>query len=157
MKCGHLSKFFLFFFKAVLDAQQVKVLTEVTGHVGHDVILPCEFIQGPNKDHISQVYWAVLQPEGKNTLLIVSNHQHGAIISESPLKHRVEMKEQALIIKDVEITDAGLYTCSISTFPGGIFDGETKLFVQGEYEKRSTQTSHFNMRCRHIFKSSIKW
>lgn len=90
----------------------------------NDVILPCEFTQGPNKDQISQVYWGVLQTEGKNTLLIVSNHQHGVIVSESALKHRGKMKQQALTIKDVEMGDVGLYT---NTFPGGIFEGQTNL------------------------------
>ncbi|XP_026228659.1 nectin-4-like isoform X2 [Anabas testudineus] len=126
----------IYFTPPVMDAQQVKVLTEVTGYVGRDVILPCEFIQGPKEDHVIQVFWGLLQPEGKNILLIVSDLQHGQTVSESPLKNRVALKEQSLIIRDVEITDAGLYTCSITTFPGGIFDGKTKLFV--EVHKMST-------------------
>ncbi|XP_044064762.1 uncharacterized protein LOC122881989 isoform X2 [Siniperca chuatsi] len=76
----------------VLEAQ------EVTGYLGHDVTLPCQFIPGPKEANITQ--------------------------------ERVEIAEQSLIIRDVEMRDAGLYTCSIAAFPSGSFAGSTNLVVQ---------------------------
>lgn len=43
------------------------------------------------------------------------------------------IQEQSLIIKDVELRDAGLYTCSITTFPSGSFQGVSELIVKGEF------------------------
>ncbi|XP_031709413.1 nectin-2-like isoform X3 [Anarrhichthys ocellatus] len=108
----------------VLEAQ-----VKVTGYLGHDVTLPCQFIPGPN-DSISQVQWELEQPDGKKINIIVSNSVYGVNVSESFLKERVEIKEQSLIIRDVEMRDAGSYICSIAVFPRGSFEGTTNLHVQ---------------------------
>uniref|UniRef100_A0A4W6BP09 Ig-like domain-containing protein n=1 Tax=Lates calcarifer TaxID=8187 RepID=A0A4W6BP09_LATCA len=113
----------------------VIVKPEVTGYLGHDVTLSCLFIQGPENANITQVQWDLLEPEGKRVTIIVSNSQFGVNIHDSPLKGRVEIKEQSLIIKDVEMADAGLYMCTFTTFPSGSFEGRTKLVVKGEYVK----------------------
>ncbi|XP_050932354.1 carcinoembryonic antigen-related cell adhesion molecule 1 [Lates calcarifer] len=114
----------------VLEAQQASVKPEVTGYLGHDVTLSCLFIQGPENANITQVQWDLLEPEGKRVTIIVSNSQFGVNIHDSPLKGRVEIKEQSLIIKDVEMADAGLYMCTFTTFPSGSFEGRTKLVVK---------------------------
>lgn len=89
-------------------------------------------MQGPSKDNVSQVQWDLLEPVGNKTLLIIYSVDYGVNIPDSPLKGRVEITEQSLIIRDVELGDAGLYVCSISTFPSGSFDGKTNLIVKGE-------------------------
>lgn len=112
---------------------RLKVLPEVTGHRGRDVLLPCELIEG-TKDNITQVQWDFQRAKEENkTMIIVFNSQFGLNISETPLKDRLNMEKQSLMIRDVQMKDSGLYTCSISTFPSGSFQEKTKLIVQGEY------------------------
>lgn len=120
---------------SVLKSQDIKVPPEVTGYVGHDVTLPCHFIQGQKDNNITQVQWALKQPEGEEIIIIVFSSLHGVNIHETFLKSRVEFEKQSLIIKDLENGDAGSYTCSIATFPSGSFEETTNLVVQGESDK----------------------
>uniref|UniRef100_A0A3B4H1P2 Immunoglobulin V-set domain-containing protein n=1 Tax=Pundamilia nyererei TaxID=303518 RepID=A0A3B4H1P2_9CICH len=84
--------------------------------------------------YLSPVFLCVrVDEEGtgkKKVTLIVFNTMFGVNISESPLKERVAFDKHSLIIKALEMKDAGSYTCSISTFPSGTFEGTTKLVVQ---------------------------
>ncbi|XP_037641992.1 nectin-4-like [Sebastes umbrosus] len=114
---------------ALFEAQEVKVKPEVTGYLGHDVTLPCQFIPGPGGDNITQFQWNLETPEGEK-ILSVSSVQFGVNVHESFLKERVEITEQSLIIRNVEMGDAGSYTCTFSTFPSGSFEGTTKLVVR---------------------------
>ncbi|XP_051263034.1 carcinoembryonic antigen-related cell adhesion molecule 5-like [Dicentrarchus labrax] len=114
----------------VLEAQEIKVRPEVTGYLGHDVTLPCQFIPGAKGANITQVQWDLKPPEGERILIIVFSVTHGSIAHDTFLKERVKMAEQSLIIRDVNMTDAGLYTCSIATFPSGSFEGTINLVVQ---------------------------
>ncbi|KAI4811431.1 hypothetical protein KUCAC02_014340 [Chaenocephalus aceratus] len=90
---------------------------EVTGYLGEEVTLRCQFIPGPKDDIISQVEWELETPEGEDITIIVSGG-------------RVKIAEQSLIIGNVETRDAGSYTCSVAAFPSGAFKGTTKLVVQ---------------------------
>ncbi|XP_075965364.1 nectin-4-like [Anarhichas minor] len=110
----------------VLEAQEVKV----TGYLGDDVTLPCQAITRP-EDRIHQVRWELEPPDGKKINIIYSNSRFGVTVAESFLKERVKIKEQSLIIRDVEMRDAGTYICSIAVFPRGSFEGTTNLHVQG--------------------------
>lgn len=106
----------------------------MTGYVGHDVTLPCQFIQGQKDIKITQVQWSLKPPEGKEIIIIAFSSLHGVNVPETFLKGRVEIEEQSLMIRDVEKGDAGSYTCSITTFPSGSFEGTTNLVVQGEHQ-----------------------
>lgn len=120
---------------AVFVAQRVEVSPEVTGYIGNDVTLSCQLIQGPTYTNVTQVQWALQDEEGtgkKKVTLIVFNTMFGVNISESPLKERVAFDKHSLIIKALEMKDAGSYICSISTFPSGTFEGTTKLVVRGK-------------------------
>ncbi|XP_033979834.1 nectin-4-like isoform X1 [Trematomus bernacchii] len=114
----------------VLEAQQVKVEPEVTGYLGEEVTLRCQFIPGPEDDIISQFQWELKTPEGEDILIIVSNAESEVSVHNSSLKERVKIADQSLIIGDVKIRDAGSYTCTVTAFPGGVFEGTTKLVVQ---------------------------
>uniref|UniRef100_A0A3Q3KRD7 Ig-like domain-containing protein n=1 Tax=Monopterus albus TaxID=43700 RepID=A0A3Q3KRD7_MONAL len=130
----------------VLEAQRLQVQPEVTGYLGLDVTLLCQFIQGPEEADISQVQWNLLPPEGKKITIAVFKSQTEVLLFESPLKERVEISEQSLIIRNVEMSDAGLYTCTVTTFPIGLFEKSTNLIVQGEYSNKKlkiTQTLLF--------------
>ncbi|XP_013765975.1 nectin-2-like [Pundamilia nyererei] len=116
----------------VLGAKQLKASAEVSAFIGNDVTMPCQLIQQPENTNITQVQWTLLQPEQEGVPLIVYNSQLGLNIPNSPLSQRVKLAGQSLIIKAVEMEDAGLYTCSISAFPSGKFERITKLVVEGE-------------------------
>ena len=126
---GHI---FTLLFVAVLEAQQVKVEPEVTGYLGEEVTLRCQYIPGPEDDIISQVQWELKTPEGEDILIIVSNANSGVSVQDTFLKGRVKIAEQSLIIQDVEMRDAGSYTCIVTAFPSGVFEGTTQLVVKGE-------------------------
>ncbi|CAM9269272.1 unnamed protein product, partial [Lampetra planeri] len=114
----------------LLPAQEIQVRPEVTGYLGNDVTLPCRFIQGQQAANVSQVQWDLESPEGAKVRLIVSNVIFGVERPDSPLRERVEIADQSLIIKDVKMSDSGLYTCSIAAFPSGSFQETTELVVQ---------------------------
>uniref|UniRef100_A0A3Q4HRA1 Ig-like domain-containing protein n=1 Tax=Neolamprologus brichardi TaxID=32507 RepID=A0A3Q4HRA1_NEOBR len=119
---------------AVFVAQRVEVSPEVTGYIGNDVTLSCQLIQGPTQTNVTQVQWALQDEEGTGKVtLIVFNSMYGVNISESPLKERVAFDKHSLIIKALEMKDAGSYICSISTFPSGTFEGTTKLVVRDTF------------------------
>uniref|UniRef100_A0A667ZQX5 Ig-like domain-containing protein n=1 Tax=Myripristis murdjan TaxID=586833 RepID=A0A667ZQX5_9TELE len=106
---NHVSSFLLLFF-AVFEAQEIRIWPEVTGYVGDDVTLTCQFIKGP-ADSVN--------------------------IFNSTLKERVSFAggpkyDQSLVIRDVQTADGGLYQCSVATFPCGSFDKTTQLIVRGE-------------------------
>uniref|UniRef100_A0A3Q4HY90 Ig-like domain-containing protein n=1 Tax=Neolamprologus brichardi TaxID=32507 RepID=A0A3Q4HY90_NEOBR len=122
-------------FLCVFMAQKAEVSPKVTGYLGDDVTLPCWLMQGPTHNNVTQVQWALRDEEGKGkkkVTLIVFNSAFGVNISKSPLKERVAFDKHSLIIKALEMKDAGSYTCSISTFPSGTFEGTTKLVVEGK-------------------------
>ncbi|XP_028282185.1 nectin-2-like isoform X2 [Parambassis ranga] len=116
---------------SVSEAQRVEVLPEVTGYLGQDVTLPCAF-QGPQSATVTQVQWNLLQTGVNTTALGVFNVQHGVFYPDSPLKGRLNITEQSLIIKNLELTDEGLYGCNIATFPSGSLEGSTRLNVRAQ-------------------------
>uniref|UniRef100_A0A8C7WU42 Immunoglobulin domain-containing protein n=1 Tax=Oryzias sinensis TaxID=183150 RepID=A0A8C7WU42_9TELE len=97
-----------------LWAQKVEVLSQVTGYVGFDVTLE----------------WDFLSPDGNKTKIMVFNKQHGTGVHESHLRGRVDMDDHSLQIKNVELSDAGSYICTINTYPLGRFHDTTELHVQ---------------------------
>lgn len=124
----HLLKLIYITLFPVLKAQKVEVSPEVTGYVNSDVTLHCALTQGPQLCNITQVQWDFLQPDANKTAIFVYNSQHGENCV-AHLKKRLELKEQSLIIKHVQMADAGSYICTLSTFPCGPYDGTTKLLV----------------------------
>lgn len=100
---------------------------EVIGYAGSDVTLHCQLIS-PQSCNISQVQWDFLQPDGNKTIIFVFHNMYGKNVPESYLK-RLDIERQSLIIRHVELADAGLYTCTLATFPCGSVEGTTKLVV----------------------------
>ncbi|XP_061573927.1 nectin-4-like [Cololabis saira] len=113
----------------VLGTQKGEALPEVTGIIGHDVLLPCYLTHKPNS-HIIQIQWTFLEPDGQKTTVVVLNSEHGHNISESPLKERVQTVNHSLQINKVEKTDAGTYVCTVITFPDGPFEKKIQLVVE---------------------------
>ncbi|KAF3839296.1 hypothetical protein F7725_018013 [Dissostichus mawsoni] len=142
----------------VLEAQQLKMEPEVTGYLGQEVTLRCQYIPGPKDDIISQVLWELKTPEGEEITIIVSNAESGVSVQDSSLKGRAKIAEQSLIIQDVEMRDAGSYTCIVTAFPSGVFEGTTKLVVQvleGQQLKMEPEVTGYlgeevTLRCQYI-------
>jgi len=104
----------------------------VTGYVGFDVTLPCPSIKLAKDYTVYLMQWDLLKPDGTNKITIVFSSQFGEHSHESPLKGRVKVERQSLIIKDVLMADAGFYSCKLTTFPIGSVEGTTRLVIQGE-------------------------
>ncbi|XP_010768857.1 nectin-2-like isoform X2 [Notothenia coriiceps] len=129
MKTCSKSPAMLLIYIILLPVVELKVQPEVTGYLGEEVTLRCQFIPGP-EDQISQFQWELKAPEGDKILIIVSNAISGVNTPETFLKGRVKIADQSLIIEDVEMRDAGSYTCSVTTYPSGAFEETTKLVVK---------------------------
>uniref|UniRef100_A0A3B3C8V1 Immunoglobulin V-set domain-containing protein n=1 Tax=Oryzias melastigma TaxID=30732 RepID=A0A3B3C8V1_ORYME len=97
--------------------QKLEAFSQVTGYIGHNVTLPCSFNKGTQYSNITQSWWEFLSPDGSKTLIMVSSKQHGKSIHESLLKGRVDMEDQSLIIKNVELSDAGSYIYTFFIHP----------------------------------------
>ncbi|XP_076008831.1 uncharacterized protein LOC143002556 [Genypterus blacodes] len=111
-----------------LQAQKIMVQSEVTGYLGHDVTLPCQFIKGAPDDMVTQVQWDLLPPEEKEITMVVSN---GVNITVNDLK-TVEISGESLVIREVKMSDAGVYRCTITTYPRGPFRETMTLVVAAE-------------------------
>ncbi|XP_070407228.1 uncharacterized protein [Nothobranchius furzeri] len=116
----------------VLQAQKLEFQSEVTGYLGHDVILPCELIQGQNLASLSLVQWNFQQAGKNKTIILVYSPDHGISIRESPLKGRVKISKYSLVINNVSQTDHGAYACEVTIFPGGKFEATIALTVEEE-------------------------
>ncbi|KAM3613723.1 uncharacterized protein V6R79_004239 [Siganus canaliculatus] len=114
--------------RVVLEAQSISVQPEVTGYVGHDVTLRCQLI--PTSGNISQIHWELVSSEGQNIQIIIDHVSFGLNISNTFLKMRVKLEEQSLVITNVEMRDAGTYTCHIVSFPSGSLRGTVNLIVK---------------------------
>ncbi|KAM9852467.1 nectin-3-like protein [Aulostomus maculatus] len=113
-----------------VQAQHVKVRPEVTGVLGNDVTLPCQLIQGQKLTNISQTQWAFNETkEGEPAPIIVSNNVFGVSIESPKFGNRLDIVDKSLTIKGVELSDAGFYICSVTTFPAGSFKATTQLVV----------------------------
>ncbi|KAM4567567.1 uncharacterized protein V3H82_011841 [Fundulus diaphanus] len=123
-----------------LQAQKLEVTPKVTGILAQEVILRCQFFQGPDNTSITQIQWDFVSDK-ENITILVFNSEYGMTIKESSLRKRVNLTEQSLKIIDVKMTDAGLYACSITVFPSGSFEATTRLVVvDGEPVSEQKQT-----------------
>lgn len=117
---------------AVFQAQRIVSPAVVTGFLRQDVSLPCKFIPGPMKDHITQVQWGFKEKDQNETIILVFHQELRIKIHDTFLRDKVSIKEEALIISHLEERDAGTYTCKIAAFPGGSFQASIQLLVEGE-------------------------
>lgn len=118
----------------VLNAQGIHVKPEVWGYVGQEeVVLPCQFNPGPNNGNVNQVQWDLIKSNAKEgekpiTLVVHVVSDGGTKIDEMYLD-KVVLKDYSLVIKNVDLDDAGVYTCQLATFPAGSFSDKTTLFI----------------------------
>ncbi|KAL1259311.1 hypothetical protein QQF64_009888 [Cirrhinus molitorella] len=118
----------------VLHGQTVITDHKVTGYQGQDVRLFCKY-DGDTEDKITQVQWT-WQNESNTYNIMVFNMEHGLSLHETFLKDRANfskssslIEDASIIIKDVKISDEGVYSCVYTTFPSGSHTGQTTLTV----------------------------
>ncbi|XP_026140954.1 nectin-4-like isoform X2 [Carassius auratus] len=119
----------------VLYGQKVVTDPKVTVYQGNDVTLLCQYIRRSTEDKITQVRWT-WQNQSSEYKIMVFHNDYGLHIHETPLKDRVSFSksspsidEASIIIRDVKISDKGLYSCDITIYPGGSLTGQTTLIV----------------------------
>ncbi|KAM8846791.1 uncharacterized protein ACB058_013020 [Synchiropus picturatus] len=114
-----------------LEAQRLEVQPKVTGYTNDDVTLHCRFIPGAGAK-IRTVQWHLVSTENKAPEPIVVFYiNHGTDVKETPLKGRVTISgESNLIIRSVQMSDAGTYKCSVTAFRYGVFEESIQLEVQ---------------------------
>lgn len=118
-------------------AQYVKVQEEVTGYLGQEITLPCQFVTNPSSNvQVSQVNW-VKESGGKKLNVAVYNPKHG---HDYPLERgtdRIQFRilslaDATLIISRLRVSDEGTYICRFAAYPVGNEDGTTNLVVLGK-------------------------
>ncbi|KAJ0000044.1 hypothetical protein NQD34_011886, partial [Periophthalmus magnuspinnatus] len=102
---------------SVLNAE-IHVSPKVWGHVGQEeIILPCQLTPSQDNESVTQVQWELHTSEVNTKIVhVVSTRQTNI---PDKYKDKLELKEYSLVIKNVEVEDAGVYICSLTTFPGG--------------------------------------
>lgn len=112
--------------------------SEVTGHVGQNVTLPCWLGALEPGIHVSQFTWEHQQPEG-SLQPVATFHYDGRSVSREPRRMRFvaakaggNLTDASLMLSDLRVEDGGIYKCNIATFPRGTIVIKTQLLVLGE-------------------------
>uniref|UniRef100_A0A673IMP4 Ig-like domain-containing protein n=1 Tax=Sinocyclocheilus rhinocerous TaxID=307959 RepID=A0A673IMP4_9TELE len=122
-------------FFPVLHGQKVVTNLKVTGYQGYDVTLLCQYIHGNTEDKIQQMQWT-WQNESSKCEIMVFSMDHGLSLHDTFLKDRVSFSkssppiyEASIIIKDVKMSDQGVYSCAYTTYPSSSHTGQTTRTV----------------------------
>ncbi|XP_077192765.1 nectin-2 isoform X1 [Paroedura picta] len=118
---------------AAVLAQRVKVQHEVTGYVGQEVTLPCNFINTSREIKVSQVTW-VKETSGRKQNVAVYHPDHGPSYPMEKGSGRIRfwaqsLQDATLVIGPLRMSDEGTYTCEFATYPLGNEDGITRLTI----------------------------
>ncbi|XP_072316980.1 cell adhesion molecule CEACAM2-like [Eucyclogobius newberryi] len=119
----------LFALLPVLKAE-IHTMPEVWGYVGQEVMLPCHLIPGQNEGIVTQAQWDLQAPGVNNTRLVVHVVNSTQTSIHKLYMKKLELSEYSLVIKNLDIEDAGEYICTLITFPSGPIPGRTTLFVK---------------------------
>lgn len=119
----------------VLKADGIQMRPEVRGYVGQiEVILPCEFVPGPDGGVVTQVQWdlkATNSLEEDKMLVVHAVSSESTFITEG-YKDKLGLNKYSLVIKNVNLEDAGVYACRLATYPGGAHEGVTSLLISDQ-------------------------
>ncbi|XP_060114219.1 LOW QUALITY PROTEIN: nectin-2 [Heteronotia binoei] len=118
---------------AVVLAQRVKVQDEVTGYVGQEVTLPCNFINTSPDIKVSQVTWLKETGTRKQSVAVYHPDHGPSYPTEKGTGHirfrAPSLQDAALVIGPLRMSDEGIYTCEFATYPLGNEDGVTRLTI----------------------------
>ncbi|XP_068174076.1 nectin-3-like protein isoform X2 [Antennarius striatus] len=113
-----------------VSSNKLIVHKKLTAVLGKDIILPCKIEM--TDTNFTQSSWQ--QNFAKNvTVIVVFNPDYGTDY-DSKYKNRASLinpsKEDAsIILRGVQLSDAGLYTCKMASFPSGMTENSTQLEV----------------------------
>uniref|UniRef100_UPI00398E863B nectin 1b-like isoform X2 n=1 Tax=Pristiophorus japonicus TaxID=55135 RepID=UPI00398E863B len=117
---------------AVCQAQHVKVELEVTGFLGSQAILRCQFVDPDESLKVTQVSW-MKDSAGTKVNLAVYNPEYGthyAPAYEGRIQFRqVSLRDATLVIGQLEMGDDGIYSCEFATYPDGNQEAATNLTI----------------------------
>ncbi|XP_051901464.1 nectin-1-like isoform X2 [Pristis pectinata] len=117
---------------AVTSAQHVKVEPSVSGFLGNQVVLRCQFVDPAASVTVTQVTW-VKDPSGAKQNLAVHNpdlgtnyptNTGGRIHFRDP-----SLRDATLVIDRLLMSDDGIYSCEFATYPEGNQEAATNLTV----------------------------
>lgn len=126
--------FALLFFSAGSLAQHVRVEHSVSGFVGSQLALRCQFVDPGKTVTVTQVAW-VKDPAGTKINLAVHNPDLGTTYPSVPeigdrFRFRApSLTDATLIIDPLQMRDDGIYSCEFATFPEGNQEGTTNLTI----------------------------
>lgn len=126
--------FALLFFSAGSLAQHVRVEHSVSGFVGSQMALRCQFVDPGKTVTVTQVAW-VKDPAGTKINLAVHNPDLGTTYPSVPeigdrFRFRApSLTDATLIIDPLQMRDDGIYSCEFATFPEGNQEGTTNLTI----------------------------
>lgn len=115
---------------------EIRVWPKVWASVGQEeVTLPCEY--APSSDgRVSIVQWdlrdANSTQQDKKIRLVVHDEDRGMTNIEPAYKDKLELRQFSLVIKNVNLEDAGVYICTLATFPTGSLFAETALIISDQ-------------------------
>ncbi|KAJ8261546.1 hypothetical protein GJAV_G00155570, partial [Gymnothorax javanicus] len=94
--------------------------------------LPCCFQVQEGK--IVQVTWNKMLPDGTKEIVITAHNsgeqkEFGRYLGRVYFESSDPIADSALIIRNTEVSDTGIYICHITTFPSGNFERQLSLTV----------------------------
>ncbi|XP_069798520.1 nectin-1 [Narcine bancroftii] len=126
---------------AAAASQHVKVETRVSGFVGQQALLRCQFVDPAETLTVTQVTW-VKDPSGAKINLAVHNPELG-IHYPTEMGGRIHfrnpsLQDATLVIDSLQLDDDGVYSCEFATYPSGNQEAATNLTVLATPENTAT-------------------
>ncbi|XP_061597356.1 PVR cell adhesion molecule related 2 like isoform X1 [Cololabis saira] len=115
-------------------AQKVRVDEEVEAYPNESVDLHCQFIDGGGHTKLTQVSWIWEPLDGERDNIAVFHPVYGQSFPNVAFKDRVvflqnHLETPSIRISNLEMSDAGRYTCEYATYPSGNEQATTTLIM----------------------------
>uniref|UniRef100_UPI003AAF980B PVR cell adhesion molecule related 2 like isoform X1 n=1 Tax=Centroberyx gerrardi TaxID=166262 RepID=UPI003AAF980B len=117
-----------------VGAQRVRVEEELEAYPTESVDLRCQFIDGGGRTKLTQVSWIWEPIEGQRDNIAVFHPLYGQSFPNPAFQNRVvfiqgTLENPSIRISNLNMSDAGRYTCEYATYPSGNEQGTTNLVM----------------------------
>ncbi|XP_071369413.1 nectin-1-like, partial [Centroberyx affinis] len=117
-----------------VGAQRVRVEEELEAYPTESVDLRCQFIDGGGRTKLTQVSWIWEPIEGQRDNIAVFHPMYGQSFPNPAFQNRVAfiqgtLENPSIRISNLNMSDAGRYTCEYATYPSGNEQGTTNLVM----------------------------